>query len=340
MDDRPQAFGPYYAALLARIRALPGVAGAGGTNDLPLSGNTSFSRVTTSHDVEGVGVVVQQATPGYFEVTGVPVGAGRLPNGPDISDPSWIVLSERAAKRLFPGVPAVGQQVKYRDVWREVIAVVGNVESQGVERLVEAPQVYVSYEPGYSYSRTLSGRPIGQAMVIVVDPTDSGAALPAALRNASKAVGPNVIVRRIRQGREWWSDNVVTPRQRTVLFGMLGGLGLLLALVGVFGVTSFAVSRRVSEIGVRMAFGARPGQVVGVILKDAALPIALGVAGGLTSAFFLTRVIATFLFETEPRDALAFASAALVLALSGLLAAWLPARRAARVDPVVALRAE
>lgn len=145
-----------------------------------------------------------------------------------------------------------------------------------------------------------------------------------------------MIVRRIRPGRDWWSDNVVRPRQRTVLLGILGGLGLLLALVGVFGVTSFAVSRRTSEIGVRMAFGARPGQVVRAVVKDAALPLALGLVG----AFFLTRVIATFLFKTEPRDPIAFASAAVLLVACGLVAAWLPARQAARVDPVMALRAE
>jgi hypothetical protein len=263
-----------------------------------------------------------------------------LPKGPDVSDVSWIVLSDRAAKRLFPNESPIGQQVQYDDIWRTVIGVVGHVEIGGVDRPLDDPQVYVGFAPGYSYSRSLAGRTTGQPMIVVVDPADSGAALPAALRDAAKAVGPNVIVRRVREGREWWSDSVVTPRQRTVLLSILGGLGLLLALVGVFGVTSFAVARRVSEIGVRMAFGARPRQVVAAMVKDAVVPIALGITAGLVAAFFLTRVIATFLYRTESRDPGAFAAAACLLALCGVVAAWLPARKAARVDPVTALRSD
>jgi predicted lysophospholipase L1 biosynthesis ABC-type transport system permease subunit len=241
---------------------------------------------------------------------------------------------------LFPNESPIGQQVQYDDIWRTVVGVVGHVEIGGVDRPLDDPQAYVGFAPGYSYSRSLAGRTTGQPMIVVVDPADSGAALPAALRDAAKAVGPNVIVRRVRDGREWWSDNVVTPRQRTVLLSILGGLGLLLALVGVFGVTSFAVARRVSEIGVRLAFGARPRQVVAAMVKDAAIPIALGITAGLVAAFFLTRVIATFLYGTGSRDPGAFAAAACLLALCGVIAAWLPARRAARVDPVTALRSD
>jgi putative ABC transport system permease protein len=177
-------------------------------------------------------------------------------------------------------------------------------------------------------------------MVIVVDTKDDGRPLREALTQTAKASGPQVIVRRIRSGSEWWNLNVVAPRQRTVLLGTLGALGLVLALVGVFGVTQFAVSRRTSEIGVRMAFGAQPGQVVRAMLKDSTLPIVAGIAAGLTGAFFLSNVISAFLFKTEPRDPAAFAAAALVLAFGGIIAAWLPARRAAKVDPVVALRGE
>jgi putative ABC transport system permease protein len=132
----------------------------------------------------------------------------------------------------------------------------------------------------------------------------------------------------------------VTPRQRTVLLGILGGLGLVLALVGVFAVTSFAVSRRVSEIGVRMALGALPGQVVRAVVRDAMVPIVSGIAAGLIGAYFVSRVIGVFLYKTEPRDPIAFAAAALLLAACGLAAAWLPARRAAAIDPAVALRIE
>jgi ABC-type antimicrobial peptide transport system permease subunit len=174
----------------------------------------------------------------------------------------------------------------------------------------------------------------------VVDAGDSGGPLPASVREAAKLAGTPAIVHRIRQGSEWWSDHVATSRQRTLLLGILGGLGLLLSLVGIFGVTSFAVARRVSEIGVRLAFGARPAQVVGAVVKDAALPILIGIAVGLAGAFFLTKVIVSFLFQVAPRDPVAFMAAALVLAVSGILAAWVPARRATKVDPIIALRSE
>ena len=124
------------------------------------------------------------------------------------------------------------------------------------------------------------------------------------------------------------------------MLAILGGLGLLLSLVGVFGLTSFTVARRIPEIGVRLAFGARPGQVVRMMVKDAAVPIVIGIIVGLAGAFFLTKVIVTFLFEVAPRDTIAFVAAALVLAVFGIVAAWLPARRATKVDPVVALRSE
>jgi len=250
------------------------------------------------------------------------------------------VLSARGAKALFPDGSAVGQQVKSDDLWRTVIGVVGDVECSGFARPMKSPQVYTAYTAEYGFRRSLSGQVTGEPLVVVIDSADAGRALPEALRAAAKAIGPTVMVNRVRQGHEWWSENVVTPRQRTVLLGILGGLGLLLALVGVFGVTTFAVSKRTAEIGVRMAFGAQPTQVVRVMLTDAAKPIVIGIMFGLTGAFFLTRVIGTFLYKTESRDPWAFAAAALVLAVCGLLAAWLAARKAAKVDPVVALRGD
>jgi ABC-type antimicrobial peptide transport system permease subunit len=113
-----------------------------------------------------------------------------------------------------------------------------------------------------------------------------------------------------------------------------------LSLVGVSGVTSFAVARRVPEIGVRLAFGARPAAVVRTMVKDTAVPILIGITIGLAGAFFLTKVIVTFLFQTAPRDPASFVAAALVLVACSLIAAWIPARRAAKVDPVIALRSE
>jgi ABC-type antimicrobial peptide transport system permease subunit len=137
-----------------------------------------------------------------------------------------------------------------------------------------------------------------------------------------------------------YGATITTSRQRTVLLSLLGGLGLVLALVGIFGMTAYAVARRTREIGVRIALGARPDHVVRRMVADAAWPIAIGTVLGLGAATMATRVIESFLFETTPTDPVTFAAVAIVLATSGLVAAWVPARRAARVDPVAALRAE
>jgi predicted permease len=339
VDPDAQTFATYYPALLDRLRGLPGVAAAGATNNLPLGGSytAAFVRTIGEGGEKSLGISVQQVLPGYFEALALPLRAGRFLQQNDLSGPPWVLLSEQAAAALFPNRPAVGQRIEYNKIWREVVGVVGNVWSFGPER-APYPLVYVGFEPAGRAS--LAGRRNGQPMVVVVRPAAGMQVSQAALREAARAVGPPALVRRVRAGGEWWSDNIVTPRQRTVLLGILGGLGLLLALVGVFGVTSFTVSRRIPEVGVRLAFGARPGQVVWTMVKDASVPIAAGITIGLIAALMLTHVIATFLFKTTPRDPLAFVAVAVTLAAGGAVAAWIPARRAARVDPVVALRAD
>jgi ABC-type antimicrobial peptide transport system permease subunit len=160
------------------------------------------------------------------------------------------------------------------------------------------------------------------------------------LRQTAQSIGPRVLVEEIRTSDELFGNLVITPHRRTVLLGLLGAIGLTLALVGVFGMTAYAVARRTGEIGVRMAFGARTDQVVRTILRDAALPVAAGASVGVGGAVLATRVIESFLFETPPRDPATLAMVAITLAAAGCLAALVPALRAARVDPAACLRAE
>ena len=178
------------------------------------------------------------------------------------------------------------------------------------------------------------------AMTIVLRPTSRVPDMAERLRQAARSVGPRVLVERLRTGDDWLADRTVTPRRRTVLLGLLGGLGLVLTLVGVFGMTAYAVARRTQEIGVRLVFGARPGEIVRRMVRDSAIPVVIGTLVGLAGAVLATRVIATFLFQTDPIDPATFAAVAGLLVATGSLAAWLPARRAARVDPVTALRQE
>jgi len=178
----------------------------------------------------------------------------------------------------------------------------------------------------------------GSALTFVIRVGDPPPGFADRLRQTALAVGPRVLVERIRSGDEWLATTVVTPRRRMVLLTLLGGLGLVLTLIGVFGMTAYAVARRTQEIGIRMVFGAQSGQVVGSVVRDTLLPVSLGIVVGLVGAGLSTRAIQSFLFETEPIDIPTFGAVALVLLLTGGLAAWLPARRAAQIDPMVALR--
>ena len=168
-----------------------------------------------------------------------------------------------------------------------------------------------------------------------------GASLPIErLKQTAESVGPRVLVGRARPAAELLSQPVARPRHRMLLLTMLGVFGFLLTLVGIFSMTAYAVARRTREIGVRMAFGARPLQVVGVMIRDAVWPVTFGLAAGLAGTYYATRIITSFLFETAPHDPATLVAVVALLAAAACFAAWLPARRAAAVDPVAALRAE
>jgi predicted permease len=329
----PASLASYYPALLDTIRQLPGVASAGAINQLPLMGSSTVM-IARSDTGAPVSVNVRQVLPGYFEAVGLPLEAGRPPSEADRTDGRQaIVINQAAAKILFSDGAALGREFELGlDKGRsEVIGLVHDVRFNG-PLWPAAPEVY-------RLSRPLSDARPGP-LVVVVRPTGDARGLPEQLRRVAAGVGPRVLIERIRNGSDWLDDRIVTPKRRTVLLGLLGGLGLVLTLVGIFGMTAYSVARRTHEIGVRMAFGARPADVVRAMVADAAWPVACGVGVGVGGALFATRVISTFLFETTPTDPQTFVAVAATLAATACIAAWIPARRAARVDPVMALRAD
>ena len=329
----PAVYAEYYQALVRQLRALPSVAAAGAIDVAPLVNGGSYTSATA--EGRSVGITMRQIIPGYFETIGLAAASGRLPVDADLtSAEKTIVLSTSAATQLFPGLPPIGRQVLLSNVPRTVVGVVPDVRHgpPGAQRT--EPNVYFTYEP--DPTRIARGR--GLTVLVATRP---GATLPAAdLRRVAASIGPRVIVDRVRSGAELFSEGVSLPRRRTILLSILGGFGLLLSIVGVVGMTSYAVARRTREIGVRMAFGARADQVVRAMLLDSVWPIAIGVGIGVAGAWLSTGVIKSFLYETTPTDPGTLAAVALALALAGVLAAWIPARRAARVDPVSALRAD
>ncbi|MYH31149.1 MAG: FtsX-like permease family protein [Acidobacteria bacterium] len=334
----PAAHKAYYTDLVQRARTLPGVASAGLVDNFPLGDETSFTSLRGGGG-EPVFVSVFGALPGYFETIDVVLRAGRLPTDADLaSGLQRAVINEAAARALFPDGPAVGQRVSRAASedpasWN-VLGVIGDLRHGGPlgRRSENYPQVFLPLEP--------TEFDLNQAMVLVLRPSARAPDLGNRLREAARSIGPRVLVERVRTGNDWFGDRLVTPRRRTVLLSLLGGLGLVLALVGVFGMTAYAVERRTSEIGLRMALGARPGQVVSTMVRNSAVPIVIGTGAGLGGAALTTRVIQSFLFETTPTDAATFTAVALASVAVGCLAALVPAIRATRVDPVATLRAE
>ena len=320
----------FFPALLQALRATPGLEAAGAVDHMPLGGSSTVTSATV--DGRDVGIGIRQVLPGYFEAIGIPVTHGRaLTDEDQAASPPAVIINEAAAREMFPGAPAVGRQVVLRKQPYTVIGVAGDVKHGGPFGRV-SPEAFVPFVPTQSWVDR------GQALTVVVRPAGDQRDLGARLRKAAQSVGPRVLIERVRTGAEWMGVRVTTPRRRTVLLGLLGGLGLVLAMVGVLGMTAYSVSRRTQEIGLRIAFGARPGAMVRRMVRDSAVPIVIGTLAGLAAATAATRVITSFLFQTDPIEPVTFAAVALLLVTVGIAAAWVPARRAAHVDPVLALR--
>jgi predicted permease len=329
LEQKPGVLTPYYPAAIDAISHIPGVAAVGAVTSVPMGPSRSLTSAQVPNGPRVI-AVSRWVTPGYASALGLRVVQGRVPEeSPVAPGPASAMLNEEAAKALFLGTSPIGRTINVPpNGLLEVVAVVGGTHQDGPMRDV-GPEIL-----------TIARPPLTRVMTLVIRPVSGARISHEQLRRAASGTGTDVFVERIRNGSDWIDDSVVTQRHRTLLFGLLGGLGMLLTLVGVFGTTAYAVARRTQEIGVRMAFGARPGQVVRAIVVDAAWPVVAGTAIGLGGAMLTTKVIAKFLFRTTPTDPVTFAAVVVVLASAGALAAWLPARRAARVNPVTALRTE
>jgi predicted permease len=323
----------YYVALADALRRLPEVVAAGAINDRALSGSNTYSFPTldTGEKLDGPERTV---LPGYLEAMGVRPLAGRLLDEADRTTADVVVINATAAQRYYGG-NAVGHTLTMGDKPPRLVRIVGVVPElryRGPQGPVR-PELYMLPDPIGA-----RGRPMTLAMVIRLR---EGQPLPIErLKQIAESVGPRVLVGRVRPAAELLSQPVARPRDRMLLLTMLGVFGLLLTLVGIISMTAYAVARRTREIGVRMAFGARPLQVVGVMIRDAVWPVAIGLVAGLSGTYYATRLITSFLFETAPHDPATLMAVVALLTSAAFLAAWLPARRAASVDPVAALRAE
>ncbi len=338
VDPTPVANAAFYPALLQMLRAQPEVSAAGAVDYITLLGGSSMGGWRNETAGDAVDMITQrEILPGYFEALGLRATRGRLPADNDMTGgETTAVVNERAVARTFGGRVPIGD-VLVQDVGRRsqspatrtrIVGVVPDIRHYGPQSAA-APSLYFLPSP-----ETMG------AFGLILRMRD-GQTLPASrLRALANAAGSDILVGRVEPASVLTSSRVTTPRHRTLLLGLLGALGLALTLVGIFSVTAYAVAERTREIGVRLTFGATPARVVRQVVTDAVRPLLAGLIVGLLGAAFATRVIATFLFQTTPTDPTTFAVVALIMAATAGLAAWLPARRAAGVDPIAALRAE
>jgi predicted permease len=323
----------YYPLLADVLRRLPEVASAGAIDRLSLLGGGSygFALADTGGQVEGPQRTV---LPGYLEAMGVRPLAGRLFDEADRGTGDVVIVNAASSQRHFGG-NAVGHTLRLqydsKRHWR-IIGVVPNIRHGGPEG-GDGPEMYVLPDP-----QGPEKEPMTLAMVMRLR---GQVFLPVhRLKQTAESLGPRVLVGQVRAAADLVSEQVARPRDRMVLLTLLAAFGLLLTLVGIFSMTAYAVTRRTREIGVRVAFGALPAEVVGAMVRDAVWPVVLGLAAGLTGSYYAAQLISGFLFETPPHDAATLAAAVTLLGIAAFLAAWWPARRAALVDPVTALRAE
>jgi predicted permease len=330
-----------FGRMLEQVRAIPGVTAVAGATRVPMWGSSvdigvrvDGKATTPANNVGHVRLV----TPGYTEILGIPVKAGRPLQESDMQAgaPLVVLVNETFARNVL-GPNPLGQRISGwtssdDPIWREVVGVVGDVRSFGRENDAP-PEIFFPWaqRPDSAWNA------FQRSVTLLAQTGGSGMILAPALRKAVASVDPLVPLWDVQTMDDVLAQAGATRRFNTLLLSLLGATGLVLAAIGIYGVIAYFVTQRTQEIGLRMALGATSPAVIRLVVRQAAVLVLTGiVVGGLASAW-VTRVLETMLFQVSARDPLAYGVAAGVLLAVALAAAWLPARRAARVDPVQAL---
>lgn len=321
---------------LERLRAAPGVAAAGTIDALAIADDRQGTGFTIEQEapsdaVESAIVNFAFVSPGYFEAMGIPLLAGRYVDMRDRPDSApTIVINQSMARRYFGGRDPIGRRITVgfnTRAPREVVGIVGDERHVSLDR--EAPPgVYVSYLQLASASR----------LTLVVRTAGDPAAAASIVRDTVSAIDPQLAVYDMRTMEQIVGDSVSRPRFSALLLAIFAATALLLAAVGVYGVISQLVGQRTQEFGVRMALGASRSSLLRMVLTQALKLVAVGLVIGGIAAFASGRVVKTLLFNIAPTDALTYVAVALAFVVVAVLACAVPARRAATVDPMIALR--
>jgi putative ABC transport system permease protein len=324
-------------ALLEKIQAMPQVTSAAMSAEFPLDKSPAYNNQFAIEGQQGNSTNAKPTadfnvvTPAYFQTLGVPILSGRSFDGRDRPDKLRVaILNQSLAKRYFPDVDPVGRRISFDDGkrWTQIVGVTGDVREQGLDQ-PPSNLIYVPYAQYPQMAPALIARTQGDPMNIA----------HAAVQHIYE-VDPNQPAGRIQSMEQVRADSIIAPRLIANLLALFALLALAIAAAGIGGVMALSVSQRTQEIGVRMAVGAKPGEIIAMILKQGMVLALAGVAVGVLSAFALTHAVKSLLFGVTPTDPTTFATVALVLAAAALIACYIPARRAARIDPLRALRAD
>jgi predicted permease len=336
----------FFERVLQRVRSLPGVQSAGVIDDAPLNEEGSHEPIA----IEGRPAVpmseqpevdVRLISPGYMSALHIPVLRGRDINDTDVvGRPAAILISESMARQFWPGEDPLGKRLTltfFPDSVREVVGVVGDVKIDSLDQTRPSATLYFPLD---QVSVPANGGWSSFPMTLVVRSGPGSTSLISAVSNAVHEVDREIPLRDILSMDDLVANSLSQQRFNMLLLGAFAGLALLLAAVGIYSVLSYSVRRSVREIGIRLALGARLGDVLRMVVFEAMKPTLLGVAIGIACALALGRVLSSLIYGVRPTDPITFLGVAALLALVALAASIIPAYRATKVDPMVALRYE
>ncbi len=325
-----------FERLIEQVKAIPGVQSAGATLSLPLNGDTfnvGRSLVLEGHPMtpdEAVNAMYLAVTRDYFQTVQIPLKEGRTFTDQDnMQNTKVVIVNETLARKLWPGESPIGRRFTiYRDETfpREVVGVVG--DTKGALDKEADNQMYVPQVQDQGWG----------SLTLVVRTTGEPTAFAGAVRQAIRSVEKQVLIYNLKTLNDVVSTSAANRRIPMLLMSSFAGVAMLLAMLGIYGVTSYYVTQRTHEIGVRMALGAQIGDVLKLIVKRGMLLAVIGIGIGLIGALLVTRYMRTLLFEVKPIDWVTFVGVALVMVAVVFIACFVPARRAAKIDPLEALR--
>jgi putative ABC transport system permease protein len=324
----------FYQDLLSRLRAVPGVDASAAVGTLPMTGEYSggpFEIESRPKPADWMDVTAQYnvSTPGYFRALGIPILRGRDFDEHDSpTSLPVVIINDALARRFFPNEDPTGRRLKAWGGWQTIIGVVASYRHQQPMRGA-VPMLYVPY-----------AQAPGGSMWITVRATGDPAKLEVGVRGAVQGLDRDLPVLKLRTMRQVIADSLMQPRLLTSFVAGFAGFALLLAAIGIYGIVAYSVRQRLHEMAIRVALGASYGDLLGLVLRKGGLLAAVGVLLGVPAALVMSRVIGSLLYGIGPRDLTVFVAVPVLLLLVALAASYLPARRAAKVDPLEALRYE